>query len=758
MKRTTFINGKYLLAALFAAGMTLTACNKDNMQLPGGGDGAPLKVKAGVAAYSGGDSDSAERFTDLQACVFDGGRMTRVYENLAADSGNIYEIDIDGRSGTLYMVANAAGLIDLKELQSQGISEEEWLKTIVASGNSSPIHFLSGSASLEGSSGVLPLTLRRGVARFDLKLRTAGEAGVRSISLKDAAGSAYLFPAADRYSPEGAPLYELKAEFGEPLSADTPGVLYVHEQQAGAVTVSVDAVIDGRPVVLESRLEEPLERNTVYSVTVRKDDIDVSLQIEVEDWQTGGDTELVPDRSEAISFDAGRSDLPEGAFWDDGGRTLVLPHGRSDFLLAFESPDELELLPFEGKLLEILPEPSGAGFNSFRVSKGLFAPEVPGQEVTLRFRRRSLSQLYVEDTLTLRLLANPVALEGGMSFDNAAYTHDFGRYADNEFGVFRLPEDKTISVEFPAGEDPWLKLDGDPSGRSFRVLGGWRPNDATADGREQKAVVVICDADGSGREEYSIVRRNYGLPVTWLHGVWWCKYNARGDSRSFEDQVLSSADPAAAAGMSVMEYLGSCSPEEFYSLWGWAYQGGSGRGLKVVELDGKAVMEGYSDQVTDHINLLPADALSPDGYELASFEDFGRVFDATDYVWLMWNGTHRIKEPWDGHDLIKREQRRRNDISAGATALPDLIYIGMQSPDFPEHEPVVWYGPGAQWNSDGILHSGHYNNMLFAASSASGQGWFFAGGMSGLYLNKNGAGAKDTRILRFKKSDVEYIY
>lgn len=72
---------------------------------------------------------------------------------------------------------------------------------------------------------------------------------------------------------------------------------------------------------------------------------------------------------------------------------------------------------------------------------------------------------------------------------------------------------------------------------------------------------------------------------------------------------------------------------------------------------------------------------------------------------------------------------------------------------------VVWYGPGAQWNtSDGIRHNGHHNNILFGVHSPQGQGWFIAGGMENLYLHKNGAGNNDTRILRFKKSDVEYIY
>lgn len=105
-------------------------------------------------------------------------------------------------------------------------------------------------------------------------------------------------------------------------------------------------------------------------------------------------------------------------------------------------------------------------------------------------------------------------------------------------------------MEYEAGEDAWIKLD-PVSVRSgegaYRVLAGWRPNDVTANGRRQSATLVISNrADGSQREEYTVSRRNYGLPVTWMHGIWWCKYNARGDSRSFEDQVLSSDDPARA--------------------------------------------------------------------------------------------------------------------------------------------------------------------------------------------------------------------
>lgn len=138
-------------------------------------------------------------------------------------------------------------------------------------------------------------------------------------------------------------------------------------------------------------------------------------------------------------------------------------------------------------------------------------------------------------------------------------------------------------------------------------------------------------------------------------------------------------------------------------------------------------------------------------------ENFERVLNSTSgTIWLMWDGSHTTA--WNGGTNIQRRQRRRNDITVGTVALSDLIYIQMYNNAEQQYEPLVWYGPGAQWNDDGIKHN-HYNAMLWATYSPSnGQGWFYNGTMAGLYPTKNGAGPNDTRLLRFKKSGVEYIY
>lgn len=427
--------------------------------------------------------------------------------------------------------------------------------------------------------------------------------------------------------------------------------------------------------------------------------------------------------------------------WSDSG----LPETPSEPLLTVEAE------PFAAGDV--------AGMNRFRIRKVLAAPEVAAREVRLRFRRKGLAELYDEDRITLHLEANPTRMEGLMAFADGESTCDFGRYVDNELGRLTLPEGKELSVEFDAGEDPWLKVEPAETGsRIWRVVGGWRPNDRKADGRQQQARLVIRSAEGGSREEYTLVRRNWGLPVTWFHGVWWCKYNARGRSRSFEDQILVPQDPAAAAGQSVQEYLMGCSAEEFRALWGWAYQGDSGVGMPVVERDGIPVLEGFATGSTTHINKLPADALAPDGYELPSMEEFNRLFDATDYVWMMWSGTHKLRNPWEGHADVRRTQTRRNGIAVGSLVLNDLLVVALSSPDFPEHEPLTWYGPGAQWNNAGIVHSNHCNNILFAVHSPEGSGWYINGGMANLYMVRNGAGNNDTRIVRFKKSPVEYVY
>ena len=743
---------------IFAAGVPVFSCS-GLAEMPGNQDSSTHVVKAGISGYASGESAvSGEGLRDISGItgyLFRDGVFERVYDDCVTD-GNTIEIGVEKAGGRLYIVARHPDAPEIGEPEP-GTPESRWEKTVISSHDPGTGMFFTGKADLDKASGTeVRTSLTRGAARIDLKVAVAGNAEIREIILENIAQEAYLFPGNEPSSPENAATGEIAIRPQSPLTSDTEGIAYILEQSGTGCKVSMTAEIDGKEYRLGAMLPETVRRNTVYSVTLRKGTIDSDVELSVEQWGDGGQTDLTPDRDRILTVDLSRSDLPEGADVEDGGTVVTLPHLGTEFTLAVESDDELELLPAEGHLLSVEPVP-GKGPNLFKVTKALYAPGDPASETILQIRLKGFAAAYPEDRIVLKLEANPSSIEGTIGFGDGNYTYDFGGYADNLFGIITPGEGKKVEIEFGPGEDPWIKLD--PYGdKSYRILGGWRPNDPAADGRRQTATLVISDQDGAAREEYTIARKNYGMPVVWLQGIWWCKYNAMGDSRDFEDQVLCPDDPAALAGKTLYEYLGSCTAEEYARLWGWAYQGDSGKGMRVVEQDGKAVMEGFRTGNKTHINKLPADALAPPGYELPSMEDFNRVFDATDYVWVMWNGTHTLKSPWEGHATIRREQRRKNGIQVGTMSLQNLIYIAMWSPDFPDREPVVWYGPGAQWNDDGILHAGHYNNILFGVHSPEGSGWYIAGGMENLYLHKNGAGNNDTRILRFRKSDVEYIY
>lgn len=716
---------------------------------------------SGAPASLPGEDDIAS----MKAYHFEEGRLRKVYEPFAV-SDDTYRLPLDRLSGTLYVVAN------VETVSEEGKTQESvWLQTVLEADGQKVPHYFTGKADLSAYTEnvvSVPLTLTRGVARFDFRIEAADvTVVVTRLAVNQVARKAYLFPGDEVRSPAGAKEDYLLCTPDKPLTHDWRGMLYVYEQANPDLSVSVEAVIGGETYTFHQPLPSTIRRNTVYAIVLRKDVLQAEAQLTVEMWGEGGESPLLPGLNTRPLVDVAASELPDGVEVSAERDRVNVPYRAADMVLAVSCDDELELIPSGvSASLEVEPladEGAFQGRQRFRVRKPLFPPGQASSEVTLRFRRKGMLHAYPEDAVTLRLAENPSKLSGKLYYTAGSYAFDFGGYIDNELGVFTLPSDKELVAEYEAGEDPWVKIEPAAARNgedTYRVLAGWRPNDPTANGRKQTATLVIRNrADGSQREEYTVSRRNYGLPVTWLHGIWWCKYNARGDSRSFEDQVLASADPARLAGQTVYQYLETCSSEAFFDLWKWAYQGDSGMGLQVTDKEGRAVFDYYNHRETVHINRLPAGTLAPEGYELPSMDDFNRVFDATDYVWVMWDGTHTLRTPWEGHEQVKRRQKRRNDVKAGSIALPDLILIEMWSPDFPEYEPVVWYGAASQWNeTDGIFHNGHYNNMLFGVHSPEGMGWFVGGGMENLYLHKSAGGAKDTRVLRFRKSDVEYVY
>ena len=734
--------------AIIVSLAVISCTDKEAMNEHSGADSVILP-RVAPYNYSSGNDETTEtnEIETLYACLFENGVMTRVYTYIDPLAG----IKVDDSNGHLYMVANIEGNDSAYNI---GMTEEEWLSTTISHIGGANLTYMSGVIDLSDVSNRV-LQLYRGVARIDVNVSGEHDLSVTDIMFKNVAQQSYLNRRNTVESPESTNYDDVNPIINAPLTGSTYGVAYLCEQASDNISAVLTVNVDGEVVEKEVALPSILKRNCVYTINVFKESVQADVTLSVTDWENGGDYNLAPNER-GLTVDVEGTSFPAHTGVDSDRRGIVLSHYASDFVLSVDCDDELELIadPELPITVERIGGTENVGKNLFRITKKLWYPGMKRVERKLMFHRKGLNENYADDYINVVMSENPIKLEGLIHFEDSA-SFDFGKYIDNELGVFTVPESKSVTVEYDEGEDEWVKLDAE--GQRVRVIGGWRPNDRTANGRVQKARIVISNsADGSEREEYVISRRNWGLPVTKLNGVWWCKYNAIGDAKNFSEQILSSADPAVMAGKTVFDYLRDCTADEFFNLWKWNYQGKSSQGLQVIDDGGVAKLEGYSSSA-EHINKIDAKALAPDGYELPSMENFERVFNSTSgTIWLMWDGSHTTA--WNGSTTIQRRQRRRNDVTVGTVSLTDLIYISMYNQSEAEYEPVVWYGSSPQWNNDGINH-GHYNNLLIAVHNPSnGQGWFFVGGMGGLYPSKNSAGPNDTRILRFKKSDVEYIY
>lgn len=721
------------------------------------GDTSLLKVRGVFSDFAsvGSAAGAGEGVSEMKACLFQNGLLTKVYKDLQTTDNLEYSLGVNRLSGTLYMLADTEQLIDWNNLQPQSVTEEEWLQMTASSENGQPHPFWTGKVSLDSlTSGkqTLSVNMKRGVARFDLLVRGTA-ISVHRLTLKNVRQQGYLFEQNAVSSPKDVTSDDWVCEFAAPLQKDSVGVAYVYEQKNPELMVSVDVSIAGRSYTLEEYLMEDVKRNTVYTLTVRKELLTEELRLEIEEWNKEGDIALTPDLNSAIHFDVESLVLPEGVSVNAGRDVMTLPASALDFELQIDCDNELEWI--NDPSLPFVVEPVGTTWqdaNRFRLRKPLLPPGYPEEGALVRFRRKGLQGVYDEDSLKIVLLANPIQLEGELVFGKDDYLCDFARYVDNELGRMTLPEGYELLARFQ-NEDAWIKVE-QVSARSntYRVVGGWRPNDPKADGREQMATLVVRRiSDGNETESYQIKRRNYGLPVTKMNGVWWCKYNAIGNSRSFDDQILVPQDPAAKAGKTVLEYLNTCTSDEYMRLWNRsAYIGDTGIGMEAVAEGGAVKLSGWKNPSVN-MGQLDAKALAPDGYEMPAIEYYDRIFNGG---WGMrfdqTNGYYTVQSPWEGRAHVYTLSGSRTDLFVGDVQLPELFHAEVYNKtNGVKDECVTFYGPGAQWGSGGVNH----NKIVIACYSPENNGWFHAPG-----LRRQSIGKENSRIIRFIKSPVEYIY
>lgn len=696
---------------------------------------------------SGSSLEGENDIHSLDAYLFQDGHLTRSITNLNVSSDGFYYTSVEERSGNLYFLANTAQVIagDIEP----GMDETDFLSlTTLDAENETPAFIMAGQCTLANIQPKNVVSLKRGVARLDVDLRVSG-IEVDSLLITHVAQRGRLFAGSTVETATGSSYKDLRKVYDSPLKQADKGAFYLYEQQNSRMQAIVYIKVNGIRSVQTADFPSVIKRNTIYQILISGNGGKLATVIEeTDDWDEGNKAEGEMDPSKKIWIDERQSVLPEGAVLNQSGDTLFLPYqSHSATLVLAGNVNTSADLVVSGNVTGLDIHKTSA--HSFSVDAQMRLPQSKREYLFLDLKDPSDSQTIISRVV---VAVNP---NGNVFTDfigwDEQYTCDYDKYLDGTLGYIKPAAGKKIELEFDSGESTWAKLMDDTTvaGR-YRLVAGWKPNDPTANGRKQEVHIVISNFDGTNREVYTVARRNWGLPVEEMNGIWWCKYNMRGDSRNFEDQVSIAEDPAARNGQTVSEYLSSCSEEEYFAIWGDGYQGNNTQGLKLTYADSLFRYDGFVNSVGQNMSALAHEAHCPDGYQIPSVDDFKVIFRNGAGVFYDRPQTGYTSEK--GNYSIIGIPHKRENMTFDGGIMSEVYHYELKSGE----ESITIYGPGYQPDiNNGIVpnyvifatYTGSNNdNWLIEKKATKGEYW---------HVWRDN---RQTRVKMCMKKPVEYIY
>lgn len=734
---------KYILTVASAGLFLLSGCQKEKIRQDNAADGS-LRISIISSGMNYGiTTESETNIHTLDAYHFENGILSESFNSLQIDEKGVCRLDIKQKNGMLYFLANDANITSRTNLTNNVTTLEEFLQlTATADEMTSKSLLMSGHTELDGENASLSVSLKRAVARIDLE-SAFQDAEVNSITIRDIALTGLVNEGGEKSVLTNIEKTDLTKDFGEqPFKNKKESLYYLPEQTANGHAVEILMAVNGGWHRLKTTLP-PLKRNTVYTLKVYGNGANLNVEVLTDNWESGNSSESGLTLKGLV--DKENSQLSEGVTVNERGDTVFVPSWNSNFqlTLAAESGAQVSVLG-EVEGVTVTPASQSRSLSpvaEFNVSS---RQKMPGSKSEYMYLDIYNDQIQT-GRVVLVFTPNPVQMSGLIEFDQNGECN-FNRYVDGELASLILPEGKTATLKFAEEEAHWMKLA--PEGNNtYRLLGGWKPNDPKADGREQAGELIITNEDGSHPETYTIRRLNWGLPVVNINGTWWCKYNLRGNVKNFNDQILINSDPAKDS--SLADYLTSCSDDEFLHILGDQYQAGNPEGLQLTHNDSSFYYEGYKSQ-TDNFGTLAPTVMAPDGYQIPDFDDYRFFTGSTNFNLGYFN---------PGAFNNGLGQRLNFKVVERNATFQGLQYGPITFYDF-EYENSHWTicGLGHQWDATSISKM----MILLATYGNGGSTWMIEG-----YSNSEGRGnwfkyagnnASKTRTIRCVKTPVEYIY
>lgn len=734
---------KYILTVASAGLFLLSGCQKEKIRQDNAADGS-LRISIISSGMNYGiTTESETNIHTLDAYHFENGILSESFNSLQIDEKGVCRLDIKQKNGMLYFLANDANITSRANLTNNVTTLEEFLQlTATADEMTSKNLLMSGHTELDGENTSLSVSLKRAVARIDLE-SAFQDAEVNSITIRDIALTGLVNEGGDKSVLTNIEKTDLTKDFGEhPFKNGKESLYYLPEQTSNGHEVEIMMTANGGWHRLRTTLPA-LKRNTVYTLRVYGNGANLNVEVLTDNWESGDSSASGLTLKGLV--DKENSQLSEGVTINERGDTVFVPCWESNFQLTLAAETGAEVSIFGGaEGVTVTPATRSRELSPVAQINVASRQKMPGSKHEYVYLDVHKDQVQT-GRVVLVFTPNPIELSGLIQFDENGEC-DFNRYVDGELARLILPEGKTVTLRFGEEEAQWMKLT-DEGSNTYRLLGGWKPNDPKADGREQAGELIITDKDGSHPETYTIRRLNWGLPVVNVNGTWWCKYNLRGNVKNFNDQILINSDPAKDS--SLADYLTSCSDDEFLHILGDQYQAGNPEGLQLTHDDSSFYYEGYKSQ-TDNFGTLSPTVMAPDGYQIPDFDDYRFFTGSTNFNLGYFN---------PGAFNNGLGQRLNFKVVERNATFQGLQYGPITFYDF-EYEGSHWTicGLGHQWDATSISKM----MILLATYGNGGSTWMIEGYSNsegrGNWFKYTGNNAQKTRTIRCIKTPVEYIY
>lgn len=686
-----------------------------------------------------------EQLSNINAFLLNNESIVLKQTNMQANSEGVYVFATD--KVTANKLLFIAGSHDVDFTSSFGTYTDLTMLTTQPADFETvlPKLFYTGEQSLSSvTSATIDLNLTRSVARLDLKKVTQLEVIVDSCVISNLADRSYLLPNnATAITDVEYKTQSLSANAFTELNSGIEGFAYMYETDGHAPSVTLYVRINGIKNKLNVELPEKIERNKKYEIAINSSGAVLYTNLNVLPWNEGSSSVVKPENF-VPKIDLTNSVFPEGVNVSATQDTLSI---RADFggtfLLTLDAPTETEV-KLESSHIAITPETSTKSTyrgNVFRFDVKQSDVNTPEVIAKMFVKSRTESQFYDKYIVVVKkgYRTRFEELSGTIAGNNIEYTDYKDGFLANIISDLPIASIATVSAD---DQFNWLGTT-EADGIQF-LEGGFKPNDRDAVGQKQSSLLSVQYADGV-TEQFVMSRRRNSLPVVRLGGLYWAKYNMRGDSKNYTDQIGFDQDVD-----NLWEYLQNCTDAEYAYYAGAEYKGKSTQGLYLKNTDGRLSYEHYASIPNGQINNGTADAHCPSGYQIPSKAELTEIIATHVTMRIPDHGAENFYTTPANGFRYRLNRFRRNTVVVDGVAINNVDHIMLT--DINRDESIVLNGFGHQYDSSSVA----FGHWILALVNSGGTAYYGINPAGNSMSMQNQNDAK-TRVIRCIKSPVSFI-